>query len=481
MAVTGMTRKEFLAASAAFGALGVTRRAIGASGSPRWYKGMLHAHTCWSDGWVLPEQAVAAYKNDGYDFFSITDHNRFGTDTDRWMEVAPVPNEWPPSTIDPSVFEAYLTAFPEAIWRTDGDKTYVRMSTMSEISARFNEEGKFLFMPGCEVTTRIGPTANAARDVHMNYIGLDSLIPRAAKSGLIEILTDTTVAEVIRETRNQVGHLAAKKGNPPYLFFVNHPHWRYYDVLPEDIIANPDIRFFEVCNTGSAWAPEDSLPMDGFDNDRFWDAVNAARCKRGERLLYGIGTDDSHMYPDSGTTRCAITYGDAWIGVRAAALTPAALFAAMKNGDFYASCGVDFEDIQFDRRTGTLSVSVPAKAGVAYTVKFITTKSGASINPVRTVELPQQDDRPARSVPVYSNAVGAVVKTVAFGSGEAVSASYTLAADDLYVRARVESNEPATYPNAISKMHPPVKVGWTQPYRHVLGDVRYIHDVSSGR
>ena len=97
------------------------------------------------------------------------------------------------------------------------------------------------------------------------------------------------------------------------------------------------------------------------------------------------------------------------------------------------------------------------------------------------MELPQQDDRPARSVPVYSNAVGAVVKTVAFGSGEAVSASYTLAADDLYVRARVESNEPATYPNAISKMHPPVKVGWTQPYRHVLGDVRYIHDVSSGR
>ena len=162
-----MTRKEFLAASAAFGALGVTRHALGASGSPRWYKGMLHAHTCWSDGWVLPEQAVAAYRNGGYDFFSITDHNRFGTDPDRWMEVAPVPNEWPPSTIDPSVFEAYLEAFPDAQWRTDGDKTYVRMSTMAEIAARFNAAGRFLFMPGCEVTTRIGPTANAARDIHM--------------------------------------------------------------------------------------------------------------------------------------------------------------------------------------------------------------------------------------------------------------------------------------------------------------------------
>ena len=94
------------------------------------------------------------------------------------------------------------------------------------------------------------------------------------------------------------------------------------------------------------------------------------------------------------------------------------------------------------------------------------------------MELPQQDDRPARSVPVYSDAIGAVVKTVTFGSGESAAASYTLAADDLYVRARVESNEPATYPNAISKMHPPMKVGWTQPYRQVNGAIRYIHDVS---
>ena len=470
-----MTRREFAglaAGAAAFGALGITRSA------PRWYKGMLHAHTCWSDGWVLPEQAVAAYRNGGYDFFSITDHNRLGTDPDSWMEVAPVPSGWPPSAIDPSVFEAYLAAFPDARWRTEGDKTYVRMSTMAEIAARFNADGRFLFLPGCEVTTRIGPTANAARDIHMNYIGLDALIPRAAESGLIESRTDTTVAAVIRETRDQVGHLAAKKGNPPHIFLVNHPHWRYYDVLPADLLANPDIRFFEVCNTGSTWAPEDSLPKDGFDNDRVWDVVNAVRCKRGERLLYGIGTDDTHMYPDSGTSRCPITFGDAWIGVRAAALTPAALVAAMKNGDFYASGGVDFEDIQFNRRTGTLSVSVPAKAGVSYTVKFITTKSGANTEPVRTVELPQQDDRPARNVPVYSDAVGAVVKTVAFGNGETACASYTLAADDLYVRARVESNEPAVYANAINKMHPPMKVGWTQPYRMERNGIRYIHDVS---
>ena len=305
----------------------------------------------------------------------------------------------------------------------------------------------------------------------MNYIGLDALIPRAAKSGLMEKLTDTTVAEVIRETRNQVGHLAAKKGNPPHLFFVNHPHWRYYDVLPEDLIANPDIRFFEVCNTGSAWAPEESMPKDGFDNDRFWDTVNAVRCQRGERLLYGIGTDDTHMYPDSGTSRCPITFGDAWIGVRAAALTPAALVAAMKNGDFYASGGVDFEDIQFNCSTGTLTVSVPAKAGVAYTVKFITTKRGADTGIVQTVSIPQTgknwSGRPARTVPIYSSAIGATAKSVSSKKGDRVAAEYNLAEDDLYVRARVESDERAPYYVLGGKgaMHPKVSMAWTQPYQ----------------
>ena len=469
-----MTRRDFCVSAAAV--LGGPRFLGATTPVGRWYKGMLHAHTCWSDGYVLPEQAVAAYKNGGYDFFSITDHNRIGKDADRWMEVASVTGGWPPTTIEPSVFEAYTAAFPDAQWRTDGSKTYVRMSPLSEITARFNEEGRFLFMPGCEVTTRIGTPDNVACDVHMNYIGLDSLIPRAAKSDFMEKLAGTTVAEVIRETRVQVGRLAARNGYQPHLFFVNHPHWRYYDVLPQDIIDNPEVRFFEICNTGSAWAPEDSMPKDGFDNDRLWDVVNAVRCKCGERLLYGIGTDDTHMYPNSGSSRCAITFGDAWIGVRAAALTPAALIAAMKNGDFYASCGVDFEDVQFDSSTGTLSVSVSAKAGVAYTVKFITTKSGASTEPVRTVELPQQEDRPARSVPVYSDAVGAVVKTVSFGAGASASASYTLAADDLYVRARVESDEAVVYANAINKMHPPMKVGWTQPYRRESRRIRYVHN-----
>ena len=109
---------------------------------------------------------------------------------------------------------------------------------------------------------------------------------------------------------------------------------------------------------------------------------------------------------------------------------------------------------------------MPAKPGVAYKVRFITTKRGVKVDPVKTVDIPAKGGKgTARRVPVYSDGIGAVAKTVTFGKGEPVFASYRLADDDLYVRARVESDEATTYPYAQDRMHPLVKVAWAQPYR----------------
>ena len=148
-------------------------------------------------------------------------------------------------------------------------------------------------------------------------------------------------------------------------------------------------------------------------------------------------------------------------------------------GGVNAAEGIDFSDISFDRTRGTLKVSVPAKPGVKYTVKFITTKIHADVEPIRTVAIPAKGDRPVRNLPVYSDEIGAVVKSVSFGAGKDAVASYALAPDDLYIRARVESDEPAVYPNALAKMHPPTKTAWTQPYRRERGRiVRYVHGQS---
>ena len=51
----------------------------------------------------------------------------------------------------------------------------------------------------------------------------------------------------------------------------------------------------------------------------------------------------------------------------------------------------------------------------------------------------------ARTVPIYSKEIGATVKSVSGDKGQRLAAEYSLAADDLYVLARVESDEPALY------------------------------------
>ncbi|MBQ8333226.1 MAG: CehA/McbA family metallohydrolase [Clostridia bacterium] len=40
----------------------------------RWFKGNLHTHTTRSDGRLAPEDSIALYRENGYDFMAITDH-----------------------------------------------------------------------------------------------------------------------------------------------------------------------------------------------------------------------------------------------------------------------------------------------------------------------------------------------------------------------------------------------------------------------
>jgi hypothetical protein len=48
---------------------------VAAAGPTRWYKGNLHSHTLNSDGDSTPEDVVRWYREHGYDFLVLTDHN----------------------------------------------------------------------------------------------------------------------------------------------------------------------------------------------------------------------------------------------------------------------------------------------------------------------------------------------------------------------------------------------------------------------
>ena len=409
-----------------------------------WFRGQLHTHSYWSDGQAFPEQAIEAYKQRGYDFMCLSDHNQFAKSTNTWREVKP-------TKVTQASLDAYLKSFGSA-WvetktekGTNGPVTSVRLKTYSEVKAKVEVPGKFLLLPGVELTQSLN-----GLDVHLNYINLPLTLRSVTGAGIVKVVSGPlTISTLIASNALEVAH-AALKPRRPYLLMLNHPFWRYYNILPQHLIDCPEIRFFEVANNGSQFAPHPLAP--NYTVEQFWDAVNAFRSIQGQSLLYGIGSEDTHVYDDKHV-------GNAWMMVRATALTAEKLLEALQRGDCYASSGVELEDVSFSSADSTLSIKVKAEAGVNYRIHFITTKKNFD-RTVTHITSPAEQigaaTRPARTIPVYSDDIGRIVKTVA-----GTEASYRLEADDLYVRARVESDVPSKFG---SHFRPKVKVAWTQPY-----------------
>jgi len=458
-----MTRRTFCGAALAAAVVeGASAAGLAKASGRRWYKGMLHCHCYWSDGRAFPEQAAQAYFKHGYHFYCMSDHNRLGKDKAYWRDVCEDEGPWPKNVYRP-IFESYRKVFPDADVREKDGKTQVRIKTFDEVKAKFDRPGRFLVLPGMELTRTAGE-----RHAHMNYVNLDKGLATAEAGSLIQGYGDT-ISGVIGKSLGEVKALAAELGNPPHLFMVNHPHWRFWDVLPQDVLDHPEVRFFEICNCGSDVPLPGNMSEKQFSCDRFWDIVLASRCRAKGNLLYGIGTDDAHWYPDSGTPQNPFPFADAYIWVRADELTPEALIAAMDRGDFYASCGVDLEDVTADSAAGRLTVSVPAKPGVSYTIRFVGTKADFVEGVQGTVRFggDAAQGLSPRDYPLYADSIGMTLKSETGLPGARVESSYTLRDDDLYVRAIVESSEGVTGYAKTSYQHPQNKLAWTQPLRRV--------------
>jgi len=423
--------------------------AASAGGGARWWRGNLHMHTYWSDGRVFPEQAVDLYKNRlGYDFLALSEHNTFADRADHWKPVLEKEAKWPPDVTRP-YYDVYLRSpfGKDAQSRTAANgQTEVRLRPYDEVRKMFEEPGRFLLMPGVEITQ-----VTDGINVHLNYVNLPDVIPSVKGGPLSKSLKGIRPSDLIAQNAGEVAALA-KRLNRPSLLMLNHPQWVYLDIRPENLINNPEVRFFEVCNGGSAFAPPAEAPEK--TNDRFWDAINAFRALKGMPLIFGTGSDDTHYYFDLGANKAG-RVGVDYIVVRSAALTPESLLAAMHAGDFYASTGVTLDDVAFDAAQRRLNVKVRPAPGTTYRIRFITTKKNFDQS-VRMVDVPAVKGHGARAVPVYSADVGKTVRQV-----DGIEADYRMAPDDLYVRARIESSAPSAWKEYY---HPEVQTAWTQPY-----------------
>ena len=128
-----IARRDFLGALTALAATSGCR--LAPFGERRWYRGVLHCHTLWSNGRAFPEEAVEWYRSHGYHFLGLSDHNVFQDDPALWAKVR---DKFGWQTPTPAQLARYRAAHPDAEVRTAADgATEVRLRTFDELSARY--------------------------------------------------------------------------------------------------------------------------------------------------------------------------------------------------------------------------------------------------------------------------------------------------------------------------------------------------------
>ena len=144
----------------------------------RWWKGNIHTHSLWSDGDDFPEMIADWYKQHGYQFLALTDHNIIA-EGEKWIDAEA-------NATRREAVRKYETRFgsrwPE--YRTvrdrKDDKKQVRLKPIAEFRSLLEEPGKFLLVPAEEITH-----SYAKRPIHMNGINLrDTVKPIDGKDAL---------------------------------------------------------------------------------------------------------------------------------------------------------------------------------------------------------------------------------------------------------------------------------------------------------
>ncbi|SFA88552.1 CehA/McbA family metallohydrolase domain-containing protein [Algoriphagus aquimarinus] len=369
----------------------------------QWYKGNLHTHSYWSDGDDYPEMIMDWYKSHDYDFVVLSDHNTLA-EGEKWKLL-------PKSPSHEAGFEKYLAKYGESgvEYRKDSvGRIEVKLKTLAEYAPMFEEEGEFLIIKSQELTDSYDK-----KPLHMNVTNIrEKIEPQGGNS----------VSEVMQRSLDKVKAQRDSTGVPMFLH-INHPNF-IWAITPEDIIALDGERFFEVFNGhpqvhnyGDSLRPSMEV---------LWDKVQSAYLQANKPLLYGLAVDDAHNYHvfDENSSNP----GRGWVMVLSESLEPASLVEAMERGDFYSSTGVTLESVDFDGKT--LSVGVQPEQGVTYTIQFFGTKKS---NP---------------------EASGVLLK-----DEQGQKASYTLDADDMYVRAKIISSKLKENPYQLGD----TEVAWTQP------------------
>jgi len=251
-----------------------------------WFKGNTHTHTLESDGDSPPEEVATWYKENGYDFLVLSDHNVL---------------------TNPAILSHIV------------DET-------------------FILIPGEEVTSSFEDSS-----VHINGININTLvIPQTAET-------------LVGTIQKNVDAIREVEGAP----HINHPNFGW-SFGAEELAQVENNRLLEIYNGHPT--VHNNGGGDALGLEAIWDHL----LTRGKRI-YGIAVDDAHDFQTIGRDRS--NPGRGWVTVRARSLDAYEIVTHLEEGLFYASTGVDLDDIRVNNRR--LEIQIRQRGNFKYLTRFI--------------------------------------------------------------------------------------------------------------
>lgn len=381
----------------------------------RWFKGNTHTHSWWSDGDSPPETVVRWYKDHGYHFLVLSDHNIL-SDKEKWITV---------KDARAKAAEAYEQAFgPHWVEKREREgKTEYRLKTLTEFRPLFEEAGRFLLIQGEEISDEFDK-----KPVHVNAVNVKEVIKPPGGKTMYDTLQNNIYAVLEQQART----------GQPMFPHLNHPNFGW--AIPvEDLLRLKGEKFFEIFNGHPS--VHNYGNAENLSTERMWDIVLTRRLADLDLpVMYGLATDDAHGYTAWGLQHA--NPGRGWVMVRSRFLTPTHIVRAMDAGDFYATTGVLLDDVRCEDRT--LDIRIQARPGVTYRTQFIGTLKDA----------PRADAPTTHPTERYSPEIGRVL-----AEQDGLRPRYRLTGREIYVRAKVISS--ALHPNPYHAKD--VEVAWVQP------------------
>ncbi len=396
-----------------------------ATAEPRWWKGNLHTHSLWSDGDDYPEMIASWYKEHGYHFLALSDHNIIA-DHERWVDIAKTKGK-------ELAFDKYFARFGAAWVETRPAETgkEVRLKMLSEFRTKLEEPARFLMVPSEEISDRF-----LSAPIHINATNVQEVIKPQGGRNPVDVMQRNLAAVLEQRTRTGV----------PMFAHINHPNFNWA-LTAEELNEVEEEQFFEVYNGHPTVHNEGDATR--ASTARIWDIVLTMRATAGKRVLYGMATDDAHNYHENPAPEKQSRTGRGWVMVRSEKLDAASLIAAMEAGDFYASSGVTLRDVRHDAKG--ITIEIEPQPGVTFRTEFIGTRKGwdTASEPVLG-----EKGETLRTTRRYSKDVGRILATA-----DGTTAGYAFKGDELYVRARIVSSkrkEGVLSPDEMEQ-------AWTQP------------------